>query len=203
MTKQIVLASNNAGKLKELNALFTPFNIEVINQGQLNVADAVEDGLSFIENAIIKARHACLATGLASIADDSGLEVQALAGQPGIYSARFDGNNATDDANNIKLLKMIESIPAEQRQARFKCTMVYMRHANDPSPIMAEGELQGIITEHSSGNNGFGYDPIFYLPQQRKTCAELKPTQKNAISHRAKATEKLIKKLIANKLLNP
>ena len=203
MTKQIVLASNNAGKLKELNAIFSQFNFEIINQGQFNVADAVEDGLSFIENAIIKARHACQATGLPCIADDSGLEVQALAGQPGIYSARFAGNGATDEDNIIRLLEMIEPIPAHQRQARFRCTMVYMRHANDPSPIIGEGLLEGMITDQRCGEQGFGYDPVFFLPDLGKTCAQLLPAKKNTISHRANATNSLIKMLIANKLLKP
>ena len=203
MTKQIVLASNNAGKLEEFNSLFSKFNIEVINQGQFNVPNAVENGLSFIENAILKARHGCNMTDLPCIADDSGLEVAALGGQPGIYSARLAGANATDEDNIARLLEMIEKIPPDQRQARFRCTMVYMRVASDPAPLIAEGILEGMITDQRRGNNGFGYDPVFYLPEFNKTCGELSRTQKNTISHRANATKSLIKKLIANNLLNP
>jgi len=203
MTKRIVLASNNAGKLKEFNSIFSQFKIEVIHQGQFNVPDAVENGLSFIENAILKARHGCKNTGLPCIADDSGLEVSALGGQPGIYSARLAGDNATDEDNITRLLEVSKKIPQNQRQARFRCTMVYMRDANDPAPIIAEGILEGMITDQRCGKNGFGYDPVFYLPEFNKTCGELTRAQKNKISHRANATNSLLKKLIANKLVNP
>ena len=202
MTKQIVLASNNQGKLKEFNAIFSKYDIKIVNQGQFNVADAVENGLSFIENAIIKARHGCLNTQLPCIADDSGLEVAALKGQPGIYSARYSGENATDESNINKLLEKIESIPTHLRQARFRCTMVYMRHATDPSPVIGEGIFEGMITDQARGSQGFGYDPVFYLPELGKTCAELTPQTKNTISHRAKATQSLIKMLLANNLVN-
>ena len=203
LEKQIVLASNNRGKLDELNAMFSEYGIKVINQGRFNVDDAQETGLSFIENAILKARHGCLNTSLPCIADDSGLEVGALQGQPGIYSARFSGENATDEDNIDKLLELIEPIPAEKRQARFRCVMVYMRHANDPSPVIGEGLLNGLITDTRCGNQGFGYDPVFYIPELGKTCAQLSPEKKNSISHRAKATSGLITKLIENRLVNP
>lgn len=199
--QQVVLASNNRGKLNELNAIFSRYRIDVINQGQFNLEDARETGLSFVENAIIKARHGCLNTKLPCIADDSGLEVAALHGQPGIYSARFSGENASDEQNIDKLLEIIESIPAPDRQARFKCVMVYMRHAQDPSPVIAEGSLDGVIIDQRRGERGFGYDPVFYLPEISKTCAQLTPEHKNTISHRAMATNRLIKKLIANKLV--
>ena len=203
MTDRIVLASNNQGKLNEINALFSGFNIEVINQGTFDVEDALENGLSFIENAILKARHGCRQTELPCIADDSGLEVQALKGQPGIYSARFSGENATDEDNIVKLLEMMDSVPDPLRQARFRCSMVYMRHAGDPSPVIGEGILEGVITGQRCGDHGFGYDPVFYLPELGKTCAQLTPEHKNKISHRAKATSSLIKKLIADNIIQP
>lgn len=203
MAQQIVLASNNAGKLKEFNCIFSKCNIGVISLGQFNVPDAAETGLSFIENAILKARHGCEYTHLPCMADDSGLEVPALGGQPGIYSARFAGDNATDEENITRLLRMIEDLPVSRRQARFRCIIAYMRNAADPSPIIAEGTLEGIITDQRCGVNGFGYDPVFYLPELKKTCAELSPAEKNRLSHRAKAANSLIKKLMVNKVVNP
>ena len=203
MPRRIVLASNNAGKLTELNAIFAPYQLELVNQGQLDVSEAEETGLSFVENAILKARHAAQLTGLPSIADDSGLEVIALGGKPGIYSARFSGEGATDEKNNALLVDMMQTIAAEERRARFRCAMVYMRHHNDPVPIIAEGIFEGEITTSPRGENGFGYDPLFYLPALDKTCAELDPDTKNTISHRALATQKLVKKLIANQIIKP
>ncbi len=200
MSNEIVLASNNVGKIAEFNDLLSPFNLQVIAQAELGVDEAQETGLSFVENAILKARHASHITGLPAIADDSGLEVAVLDGQPGIYSARFAGENATDQDNNLKLLQQLED--NTNREANFRCVMVYMQQSNDPSPIIAEGILNGEIISKPRGENGFGYDPIFWVPELNKTCAELSKDQKNKVSHRAKATQTLLDKLIANNIIN-
>lgn len=193
--ESIVLASNNAGKVREINALLAAEDIHVIPQDELGVVEMEETGLSFVENAIIKARNAAAHSGLAAIADDSGIEVDALAGAPGIYSARFAGAGASDLDNLDKLLQTLEGVPAEQRTARFQCLMVYMRHAEDPTPVICQGTWDGIILEGPRGENGFGYDPIFFVPSEGLSSAELDPATKNRLSHRGQALAKLVRYL--------
>jgi len=193
--ESIVLASNNAGKVREINALLAVEDIHVLPQGELGVAEAEETGLSFVENAILKARNAAAHSGLAAIADDSGIEVDALAGAPGIYSARYAGPGASDLENLYKLLKDMEGVPAEQRTARFQCLMVYMRHAEDPTPVICQGTWEGIILPEPRGENGFGYDPIFFIPSEGLSSAELEPATKNRLSHRGQALAKLVRYL--------
>ncbi len=189
--QRVVLATGNAGKLREMRAILSDACWEVVPQSDFNTSEAVEDGLSFVENAIIKARHACAHTGLGAIADDSGLEVDALQGAPGIFSARYAGVGASDRDNLEKLLLAMRDVPAQQRGARFRCVMVFMRHQNDPSPIICEGSWDGMIAEQPQGEGGFGYDPIFYLPSEQCSSAELSAEQKNALSHRGKALKAL------------
>ncbi|NND82188.1 MAG: RdgB/HAM1 family non-canonical purine NTP pyrophosphatase [Gammaproteobacteria bacterium] len=186
MSDRVVLATGNAGKLAELRALLRDTGLQVVAQSELDVPEAVEDGLSFVENALIKARNACRHTGLAAIADDSGLEVVALNGAPGIYSARYAGG-AGDTANNQKLLNELDG--CEDRTARFHCVMVYLRHAEDPTPIICQGSWQGEIATQPRGQNGFGYDPLFYIAELGCHSAELEPEIKNTVSHRAKALQ--------------
>ncbi len=193
--KRIVLASNNAGKVREINQLLENSGIEVLPQAQFDIEDAVEDGLTFVENAIIKARHAAKLSGLPAIADDSGIEVDALNGAPGIYSARFAGEGSSDEENLHKLLNELKSVPEEQRSARFQCLMVYMRHAEDPTPIICQGTWEGRILTTPQGENGFGYDPVFFVPEQDCSSAELDAATKNSLSHRGKALQQLVKRL--------
>ncbi len=193
--KRIVLASNNAGKVREINQLLEHSAIEVLPQAQFDIEDAVEDGLTFVENAIIKARHAAKLSGLPAIADDSGIEVDALNGAPGIYSARFAGEDSSDEENLLKLLNELKSVPEEQRSARFQCLMVYMRHAEDPTPIICQGTWEGRILTAPQGENGFGYDPVFFVPEQQCSSAELDAATKNSLSHRGKALQQLIAQL--------
>ncbi|SEQ92427.1 XTP/dITP diphosphohydrolase [Amphritea atlantica] len=197
MTRQIVLASGNRGKLKEFNQVLGELGVEVIPQSQFSVPDAEETGLSFVENAIIKARHASQLTGLPALADDSGLEVDLLNGAPGIYSARFAGAGATDAENNQKLLKLLEGTSPEQRTARFRCVLVFMRHAEDPTPLICQGSWEGQILPLPQGDNGFGYDPLFLVPGLDIASAQLPPEQKNKISHRGQAVQQLIKMIPA------
>ncbi len=170
--QKIVLATGNKGKVKELSAMLAPLNCDVVAQSEFKVNDVPETGTTFIENAIIKARHAAKITGLPAIADDSGIEVDYLQGQPGIYSARYAGENATDSDNVNKLLKALEGTASEQRTARFQCVLVYMAHADDPTPLIAQGSWEGLISETRSGDNGFGYDPVFYQPQLKCSAAD-------------------------------
>lgn len=188
----IVLASNNPGKVREFNALLADHHIEVVPQSQFGVAEADETGLSFVENAILKARNAAAHTGLPAIADDSGLEVDALNGAPGIYSARYAGIGAGDRANLEKLLADLMDVPEAQRTARFQCLMVYMRHANDPTPLICQGTWEGRILFAPRGSQGFGYDPVFFVPTHSCSSAELLPEVKNALSHRGQALRKLV-----------
>lgn len=193
MTK-IVLASGNNGKLEELRALLAEKQVELLSQDEFGVDAADETGLSFVENALIKARHACRETGLAAIADDSGLEVDALDGAPGIYSARYaecDGPEA-DAENNRKLLFELEQAPEAERTARFQCVIVLMRHAADPMPLICQGTWEGRILFQPRGDNGFGYDPLFFVPAENCASAELPPARKNVLSHRAQAIGKLL-----------
>ncbi len=192
--RKVVLASSNKGKLKELQNILAAKDITLIPQSEFNVSDADETGLSFVENAIIKARHACEATGLPSIADDSGIEVDALNGRPGIYSARFSGKIGAeaDPANNAKLLQELADVPEAERTARFQCVIVYLRHAQDPMPLICQGTWEGRILFEEQGINGFGYDPLFYVPTHQCASAELAADVKNAISHRGQALQRLL-----------
>lgn len=192
---EIVLASNNAGKLKEIQALLANKGLNVRPQSDFNVPDAIEDGLTFVENAIIKARHACKLTGHPSLADDSGLEVDFLRGLPGIHSARYAGEHASNETNNVKLLAALSGVEPSQRTARFQCVVVYMQHESDPTPIICQGTWEGIIAEKLSGQQGFGYDPLFIVPNQQCTSAELPADVKNQISHRGQALAKLVTSL--------
>lgn len=192
---KLVLASNNLGKLHEFEVLFADTGIQVHPQSKWAVQDAAETGLSFVENAIIKARHASLCTQLPAIADDSGLAVDALMGAPGIYSARFAGNKGDAQACNEKLLHELAHIPPEKRQARFHCVLVYMQHANDPIPLIAHGIWEGVILFHQQGIGGFGYDPLFFDPMLKKSAAELSPLEKSQASHRGKAMRELMRLL--------
>ncbi|WP_439133149.1 RdgB/HAM1 family non-canonical purine NTP pyrophosphatase [Pseudomaricurvus sp.] len=196
-TQRIVLASGNAGKLKEFRSLLADVGFDVIPQSELNVSDAEETGLSFVENAILKARHACRATGLPALADDSGLEVDALMGKPGIYSSRFAGEEGDqkDSANNQKLLNSLQGLAQHERSARFQCVLVYMRHAEDPTPVICQGSWEGQILHKISGQGGFGYDPLFYVAEHDCSAAELSKADKNAISHRGKAMQQLLERL--------
>lgn len=200
--KDILLASGNQGKVNELKEMLAPFGLNVVPQSQFNVEEVPETGTTFVENAIIKARHAAKVTGLPCIADDSGLEVAALNGAPGIYSARFAGTNATDGTNIDKLLEELRDVPTAQRQARFVCVLVYMRHADDPTPIICQGAWEGVIQSARSGDNGFGYDPVFYQPQLDKTAAQLSPTEKHSLSHRGQALKQLVAQFKANQGIN-
>jgi XTP/dITP diphosphohydrolase len=189
--KTLVLASGNAGKLKELQAMLGDLPLQIVAQGELGVGDVPETGLTFVENALIKARHACASTGLPALADDSGLIVDALDGAPGLYSARYAGSPTNDAANNAKLLEAMRDVPAERRTARFYAVIVLLRHANDPQPLICEGSWEGTIIDAPRGSNGFGYNPVFLDPVRGQTAAEMEPAQKNAISHRAIALAKL------------
>ncbi|MEW8505917.1 MAG: XTP/dITP diphosphatase [Candidatus Thiodiazotropha sp.] len=193
--EKIVLASNNAGKVREINQLLANEQITVVAQKEFNIPDAIEDGLSFVENAIKKARHAASLSGLPAIADDSGIEVDALNGAPGIYSARFAGPDASDEANLQKLLNHLKETSDQRRSARFQCLMVYMRHAEDPTPIICQGTWEGRILHQPRGENGFGYDPIFYVPTHGCSSAELEPEVKNSLSHRGQALQELLRAL--------
>ena len=193
----IVLASSNAGKVREINQLLSSSRITVIPQSELGVTDAEETGLTFVENAILKARNAATHSGRAAIADDSGLEVDALSGAPGIYSARYAGGGASDRDNLNKLLADLRDIPDEQRTARFQCLMVYMRHGNDPTPIICQGTWEGRILLTPRGANGFGYDPIFFVPTHGCSSAELDAEVKNGLSHRGQALRQLAEALRA------
>ncbi len=193
--KEIVLATNNQGKIKELNQLLAP--ILCIPQSSLGIAEAVEDGLSFIENALIKARHASLLAKKPALADDSGLVVPALNGAPGIFSARYAGSNTTDQNNMALLLKNMSQLHSEQREAYFYCAIALVQHATDPTPLIATGMFKGFIHTQALGEEGFGYDPIFYIPEYQCTAAQLPATIKNTISHRAKALS-CLRELIQN-----
>jgi len=185
--QQIVLASGNKKKLKELGGILSQFDVTLTPQSEFQVTDAVEDGLTFVENAIKKARHACLATGKPAISDDSGIEVDHLKGAPGIYSARFAGENASDDDNLNKLLIELNAVEPSQRTARYQCVIVYMSHAKDPTPLICQASWEGLLLNEKKGSGGFGYDPIFFCPENNKTAAEMTGDEKSAISHRGKA----------------
>ena len=193
--KRVVLASANAGKLRELNALLAPLGIDIVPQSAFDIPSVEESGESFVENAIIKARHAARLSGLAAIADDSGLMVDALNGAPGIFSARYAGVGASDAENLELLLDNVRHIPEPRRGARFVCLAVYMDHPQDACPLVCEGGWQGRIAELPRGDGGFGYDPIFYVDEFGCTAAELAPADKNSVSHRARAMQALLARL--------
>lgn len=195
--KKIVLASNNPGKAREINQLLEGSGITVLAQSELGVPEVEETGLSFVENALLKARNAAERTGLPAIADDSGLEVDALDGAPGIYSARYAGLGATDQENLQKLLADLAGVPQARRGARFQCLMVYLRHALDPTPLICQGTWEGRVLPEPRGANGFGYDPVFYAPTHDCSAAELPPEVKNHLSHRGQALRALLAALRA------
>ncbi len=190
--RRIVIASNNLGKVREINQLLADQQIEAVPQSSYGVPEIEETGLSFVENAILKARHASAHSGLPAIADDSGLEVDALDGAPGIYSARYAGPGASDRDNIDKLLADLAQTPEPQRSARFQCLMVYLRHAADPTPLICQGTWEGRILFQMQGQGGFGYDPVFFVPETQCSAAELTPQQKNRLSHRGQALHRLI-----------
>jgi XTP/dITP diphosphohydrolase len=192
--KKIVIASNNPGKLREFQAMLAPLGIEVLTQEQLGISEAEEPHCTFIENALAKARHVSQASGLPALADDSGICVTALGGAPGVFSARYAGDNPKSDTrNNEKLLQAMQGVA--DRRAHYYCVLVLVHHADDPQPVIAEGEWHGEIAHEERGDGGFGYDPLFWLPQFNKMSAELKPEEKAQISHRALALKILLQKL--------
>ena len=198
--KKLVIASGNTGKLREIQAILSPLGCEVLTQAELGIADAEEPHLTFIENALAKARHAAERTGLPALADDSGVCAVALGGEPGVHSARYAGNSAArkdergrDARNNDKLVAALAA--CTDRRAYYYCAMVLVRHAADPQPLIGEGYWWGEISEHARGRNGFGYDPHFFLPELGRTAAELDPEHKNRLSHRGQALRQLVEKL--------
>lgn len=190
---KLVVASNNPGKLREFQHLLQPLGLEVVTQGQLGIGEAEEPHVTFVENALAKARHASRLSGLPALADDSGICVTALGGAPGVHSARYAGEPKSDQRNNDKLLRELEGV--SDRRAHYYCVLVLVRHADDPQPLIAEGEWHGEIAHAERGEGGFGYDPLFWLPELEKMSAELDRDQKHALSHRGKALAVLIDKL--------
>lgn len=193
MTQRLVLASNNAGKLREFQEILGPIGFILHPQGEFNVPEAEEPHATFVENALEKARHASRLTGLPALADDSGVCVNAFGGAPGVYSARFAGEPKSDARNNKKMIADLAS--HEDKSAYYYCVLVYVRHAGDPQPVIADGLWHGEITPEARGSNGFGYDPHFYIPSLGKCAAELTPLEKNALSHRGQALRALVNKL--------
>ena len=193
--RQVVLASGNVGKLREMSALLAPLGLELITQSTLGIHSVEETGTTFMENALLKARHAARKAKLPAISDDSGIEVDALDGRPGVYSARFAGENASDHDNLRKLLIELHDVPAEFRQARYHCVIVFVRDANDRDPIFAHGTWEGQIATEPRGSGGFGYDPIFVPAGMHDTAAQLPPERKNELSHRAQALRTLVAEL--------
>ena len=197
--QRLVLASNNAGKLREFAALLAPLGYTVVPQKELGIPEAEEPHCTFVENALAKARHASALSGLPALADDSGLVVPALGGEPGVHSARYGGEPKSDARNNARLLEEL-ALPdtagqARDRSGHYVCVLVFVRHANDPQPVIAEGEWHGRIIDSPRGNEGFGYDPLFLVPELGRTVAELPHDQKNRLSHRGQATQVLIERL--------
>ena len=188
---KVILASKNKDKIREISNILKNSNKTLLTCDDIDIPEVEETGSTFVENAILKARSASLTTGFAAIADDSGIEIDYLDAKPGIKSARYSGRDATNESNNLKLLKALEGVPFEKRKACYRCVIVYMRFPDDPFPIITSGSWEGYITEKLIGTNGFGYDPLFYLPEYDKTSAEISSSLKNKISHRAKALKKL------------
>lgn len=193
--EKIVLASGNKKKLAELQNLLTPLNIKVVAQSEFEVPEADETGTTFVENAIIKARNACKYTGLPAIADDSGIQVAALRGAPGVFSARFAGVGASDEKNNKLLVELLSDMPDVNRDARYVAVLVLMEHEDDATPIICQGTWEGEIVLEPQGDQGFGYDPHFFVPEKGCTAAQLPPEEKNALSHRGKAMAALLEQL--------
>lgn len=191
MSQRIVLATGNPGKVKEMGEILAPFGLEIVPQSEFAVPEADETGLTFVENAIIKARNAAAHTGLPAIADDSGLEVDFLKGAPGIYSSRFAGVDASSQDNVDKLLADMKDVPEAKRTARFQCLMVYLAHEHDPTPLICQGTWEGRILFEERGEQGFGYDPVFYVPTHDCASAELSKAVKNQLSHRGQALRQL------------
>ena len=191
--QKLVLASNNAGKVKEFQALLAPLNFQVIPQGELGIPSAEEPHFTFVENALAKARHASAASGLPALADDSGICAHALNGKPGVLSARFSGEQGDDAANNRKLIQELSGQP--DRGAHYVCALVMVSSPNDPEPLIVQTRWYGQIVDQASGRNGFGYDPHFFLPEQKCTAADLEPEIKNLMSHRGQALRELIRQL--------
>jgi XTP/dITP diphosphohydrolase len=200
---RIVLATSNPGKVREIGELLSGLDMHVISQQELGVVDAEETGLTFVENAILKARNAAKHTGLPAIADDSGLEVDALGGEPGVHSARYAGVQASDAENVQKLIDQLTGVEEDRRLARFHCLMVFMRHANDPTPLICDGVWEGRILPSPRGESGFGYDPVFYVPDQHCSAAELPAGEKNRLSHRGQALRKLLAALQQHRPTGP
>ncbi len=197
LPRQIVLATANRGKLEELQQMLAPLALDIVSQATLGVTPVEETGLTFVENALLKARHACLRSGLPAIGDDSGIEVDALKGAPGLYSARYAGPDASDEENNRLVLKQLEGRSAGERRARFQCLLVFLRHPEDPTPLICQGTWEGRILEAPRGQDGFGYDPLFLIPERNQTAAELPPEMKNHLSHRGQALRQLLERLRA------
>ena len=197
MAQTVVLASSNAGKAREIGELLAGTAYAVLPQAQFSVPEVEETGLTFVENAILKARNAARHTGRPAIADDSGLEVYALGGAPGVHSARYAGPGAGDAENVEKLLGALRDVPDADRGARFQCVMVYLRHGDDATPVIAQGTWEGVIARTPRGSNGFGYDPVFLVPSRGCTSAELPPAEKNRLSHRGQALRGLVASLLA------
>lgn len=194
-TDRLVIASNNKGKIAELTHLLKPLGLTPVAQGELGVGETEEPAVTFVENAILKARHAARVTGLPALADDSGLAVDALGGQPGVRSARYAGESASDEDNVCALLAAMEDIPKKQRTAQFHCVLVYLRHADDPTPVICHGRWPGRILEQPRGEGGFGYDPVFLVPETGTSAAELSRDDKSRISHRGRALAQLLEQL--------
>ena len=192
---KVVLASGNQGKLKELGAMLGELEFSLVAQSELGIASPPETGLTFVENALIKARYAAQESGLPALADDSGIAVEALNGAPGIYSARYAGDDASDADNVQKLLSAMQSVPDGQRAAAFHCVLVYLAHANDPTPLIAHGIWRGQLLHSVRGEGGFGYDPVFWVPDHTCSAAELPRAEKNRISHRGRALVSLLEQL--------
>ena len=192
--KKLILATSNPGKIKELQEMLDG-HYSVISQTDMAIEEVPENGLSFVENALIKARNASQKSGLAAIADDSGIVVNALNGEPGIYSARYAEKGATDSENVTKLLSEMDNVSAEDRKASFWCAIVLVRYPDDPTPLIIQSSWEGVIALEVRGKNGFGYDPVFYLSELRRTSAELLPKEKNLISHRGQALRELLRQL--------
>ena len=195
---KLILASNNPGKIREIQSLLSGHDMEILPQALFTKEEAEETGQTFLENALIKARHAARLGGLPVIADDSGLEVDALGGAPGVFSARYAGAGASDQENNAKLLRELADVEDEKRTARFRCVMVYVRDAEDTDPIVADAAWEGRILTETRGENGFGYDPLFFVPEQGCASAELPPEVKNSLSHRGQALRVLVSRIISD-----
>jgi len=195
--RRVVLATGNPGKLREMRAILADHHLEVVAQSELGIEPPVEDGDSFAANALIKARHAAAAAGLPAIADDSGLEVDALGGRPGLHSARYAGPRSDDHANNARLLAELADVPAEGRGARYHCAMAFVRHADDPAPVIAEAAWPGSIGFEARGEGGFGYDPYFIVAGDVRTAAEMSAEEKNRVSHRGQALAALAARMRA------